>query len=134
MFQVTKKSEYGLRAMIVLAKNYNPPTGGKKICSVKSISEKEGISFDFLEKIISCLEKSKLVKGSKGSAGGYVLAKSPNKISVKSIINSLEGSRAITNCPFCPRNKKCIAKNAWQKIDKSLSKTLQQITLAQLIK
>jgi Rrf2 family protein len=130
MFQVTKKVEYGLRAMIILAKTYK----SKQLISVREISNKESISFDFLEKIISQLEKSKLVKGSKGSAGGYILAKNPNKINVKSIINSLEGAKAITNCPFCPRNKKCIAKNAWQKIDKSLSKTLQDITLSQLTK
>jgi Rrf2 family protein len=130
MFQVTKKAEYGLRAMIILAKNYK----AKKICSVKFLSEKENISFDFLEKIISCLEKSKLLKGSKGSLGGYLLAKNPNKINVKDIINSLEGKKIMTNCPFCPRNKKCIAKNAWKKIDSSLSKTLKDITLAQLIK
>lgn len=130
MFQITKKAEYGLRAMIILAKNYK----AKKVCSVKFLSEKENISFDFLEKIISCLEKSKLLKGSKGSLGGYLLAKNPNKINVKDIINSLEGTKAMTNCPFCPRNKKCIAKNAWKKIDNSLSKTLQDITLFQLIK
>jgi Rrf2 family protein len=130
MFQVTKKVEYGLRAMIILAKNYK----AKKICSVKFLSEKEGISFDFLEKIISQLEKSKLVKGSKGSTGGYLLAKVPNKINVKDIINSLEGKNAITNCAFCMKAKKCIAKSAWKKIDNSLSKTLQGITLSQLIK
>ncbi|KKP32839.1 MAG: hypothetical protein A2312_00215 [Candidatus Staskawiczbacteria bacterium RIFOXYB2_FULL_32_9] len=130
MFQVTKKVEYGLRAMIILAKNYK----AKKVCSVKFLSEKEEMPFDFLEKIISCLEKSKLVKGSKGSTGGYLLTKNPNKINVKNIISSLEGTKAMTNCPFCPRNKKCIAKNAWKKIDNSLSKTLQDITLAQLIK
>lgn len=130
MFQVTKKAEYGVRAMIILAKSYK----AKKLCSVKSISEKENISFDFLEKIISQLEKAKLVKGLKGVNGGYNLAKSPNKISVRNIINALEGFDRISNCPFCPRKGKCVAKSAWLKIDKSLSKTLQGITLAQLIK
>ena len=43
MFQVTKKSEYGLRAMIVLAKNYK----AKKVCSVKNISEKDAHSCIF---------------------------------------------------------------------------------------
>lgn len=130
MFQVTKKAEYGLRAMIILAKNYKK----NNLCSVKSLSEQESISFDFLEKIISCLEKSKLVKGAKGVNGGYSLVKSPNKISVKNIINALEGREPISNCPFCPRNKKCIAKNAWLKIDALLSKSLEKIKLSQLIK
>lgn len=130
MFQVTKKAEYGVRAMIILAKNYKQ----KKLCSVKFLSEKENISFDFLEKIISQLEKAKLVKGSKGVNGGYSLVKVPKKISMSSIINALEGKESITNCPFCPRNKKCVAKTAWLKIGASLAKTLQQINLAELIK
>lgn len=130
MFQVTKKAEYGVRAMIILACNFK----AKKVCSVKSISEKENISFDFLEKIISQLEKSKLVKGSKGVNGGYGLAKSPNKISVRNIINALEGFDRISNCPFCPRKGKCIAKGAWLKIDASLSKSLEKIKLSQLVK
>jgi len=131
MFQVTKKAEYGLRAMIVLARNQKKDSGP---LSVKMLSEKEDISFDFLEKIISQLEKSKLLKGSKGVNGGYSLSKSPAKISVKDIINSLEDFDRISNCPFCPRNKKCIAKSAWLKINASLLKTLQSITLAQLIR
>lgn len=130
MFQVTKKVEYGLRAMIILTKSFRL----KQLISVREISNKENISFDFLEKIISQLEKSKLVKGSKGVNGGYVLARNSNKITVKDIINSLEGTEAITNCPFCPRNKKCIAKNAWIKINASLSKTLNSIKLSQLVK
>ena len=136
MFQVTKKAEYGLRAMIILAKGFKPTNKNKQVVlfSVKSISEKENISFDFLEKIISQLEKAKLVKGIKGVNGGYSLATSPSNISVRDILNALEGFDRISNCPFCPRNKKCIAKSAWLKINASLAKTLEGIKLSQLVK
>lgn len=122
--------------MIILAKGFKPTNKNKQVVlfSVKSISEKENISFDFLEKIISQLEKAKIVRGSKGVNGGYCLAKKPDKISVRDIINVLEGFDRISNCPFCPRNKKCSAKKAWLKIDKSLSKTLDSIKLSYLIK
>lgn len=133
MFQVTKKAEYGVRAMIILAQKPKKPKTEVRF-SVREISEKEGIPFDFLEKIISQLERAKLVKGQKGASGGYILAQSPAKISVKKIINALEGFDRISNCPFCPRKGKCIAKNAWLKIDALFGKTLDGIKLSQLVK
>ena len=59
--QISKKSQYGMRAMVLLAKNYK----SKCFLSLKDISQKENISFNFLEKIVSQLEKAKLVKGKK---------------------------------------------------------------------
>jgi Rrf2 family protein len=126
---ISKKSQYGLRAMVLLAKSYKL----KQIISTKEISQKEGVPFDFLEKILSNLEKAKLVKGKKGIGGGYVLAKNLNKITAKDIVKTLENTTAV-NCSFCGKSKKCLAKNVWRKIDIAIDKTLKSITLADLIK
>jgi len=115
--------------MIVLAKAFEK----KEVLSVKTISKKQGISFDFLEKIISNLERAGFLKGKKGVFGGYSLAKNPKKITVGDIINSLEGKSKLVNCVLCVKSKKCVAKNVWNKIDKSLNKTLESIKLADLI-
>ena len=74
--------------MVYLAKK-----DGKEFFSLKDISEKEGIPFDFLEKIMSLLEKEKLVKSKKGVLGGYVLAKTPKKITAKDIVAVLENTQ-----------------------------------------
>jgi Rrf2 family protein len=126
---ISNKSQYGLRAMVLLAKSYKL----KQIISTKEISQKEGVPFDFLEKILSNLEKAKLVKGKKGIGGGYVLAKNLNKITAKDIVKTLENTIAV-NCSFCGKSKKCLAKNVWRKIDIAIDKTLKSITLADLIK
>ncbi len=133
MFKISTKSQYGLRAMIYLANCH------KKISSLKSISQKEGISFDYLEKIISKLEKAGLIKAKKGAKGGYFLAKSPKKIKIGEIIRSLEGERGLVKCVTkkgikCPLEKKCLAKNFWGKIQESLNSISNSITLADLIK
>jgi len=138
------KSQYGLRAMVYLAKCKN------KICSLKTISQTEGISFDYLEKIISKLEKAGLIKAKKGVQGGYFLAKSPTKIKTGEIIRILEGEltlvkcltrsipkvvgRGITRKYICPREKKCLTKKFWKKIQNSLDSVLDSLTLADLIK
>lgn len=130
MIKVSKKSQYGLRAMVCLAKHYK----SKEISSVKMISQKEGISFDFLEKIISQLERAGLVISKKGVLGGYSLSKSPSKISVKDIVSALEGTKKLVSCVLCKRLNKCSAKSVWAKLDNCLNKTLEEIKLKDLIK
>jgi len=119
--------------MVCLAKNK------KIILPLKEISKKEGISFDYLEKIFSKLEKSGLVKAKKGVQGGYFLGRKPSKIKLGEIIRALEGEMALVKCTntqkryFCPRDKKCLTKTFWKKIQNSLNKALDSLTLADLI-
>lgn len=130
MIKISKRSQYGLRAMVFLAKSYK----NKKVCSTKTISDKEGIPFEFLEKIILQLEKAKLVKGKKGVLGGYVLSRHPQKINAKDIVSVLEENKKPVDCSLCGRKSKCLTKNVWSKVENSWNKTLELITLSELIK
>ena len=134
MIKISKRAQYGLRAMVFLAKNYNGIKGSPKVFSIKTISEKEGIPFDFLEKIISQLERAKLVNGKKGVQGGYALAKSPGKISTNDVVSVLEDNKKPVDCALCGRKNKCLTKNVWFKVEMALNKTLSSITLLDLIK
>ena len=131
--RVSAKSQYGLRAMVYLA------TCRDEVCPLKRISKKEGISFDYLEKIISRLEKAGLVKSKKGVRGGYFLARPPEKIRISEIMKVLEGEMVLVKCItgmkkyICPLEKKCLARNLWKKIQSSLNTTLKSITLTDLI-
>ena len=136
--KISKKTQYGLRAMVYLAHSRFK----NKVCPLKKISKDEEIPFDFLEKIFSNLEKSNLVKAKKGAQGGYFLAKKPEEIKVGQIIRVLEGTMAPVLCIaaekekriFCPKKKYCLTKNIWLKIQEILNFTLDSITLADLIK
>ncbi|MCD5396297.1 MAG: Rrf2 family transcriptional regulator [Candidatus Pacebacteria bacterium] len=129
--KISTKAQYGLRALIVIAK------AKKKFISLKEISEKENIPFDYLEKIVSKLQKEGLVKTKKGRCGGYSLTCSPRKIKIKEIIEALEGDLVTVRCLrgkfACPQEKKCLAKNFWQEFKNSIEKTLNKITLADLL-
>jgi len=127
--QISIKSRYGLRAMMYLAK-------AKRICSAKEISQKEKIPFDFLEKIFSKLQQQDLVKSQRGARGGYFLAKSPRKISLREILKALESEEIFS--VLCKRKhyfskKKCPIKRVWKKIQETLNSTLNSITLADLV-
>src|SRR3989344_5249612 len=125
--KISKKAEYGLTAMVHLARNKS-----NKAVSIRQISNIEGVPFEFLSKIFCSLEKGRLVVSRHGANGGYFLAKRPDKIAIVNIIRLLEDINTV-NCQFCSRSKKCLAKDVWSKIDKAVNKTLSSITLADLI-
>jgi Rrf2 family protein len=135
MIKISKKAQYGLRAMVCLAKSHK----SKKVLSTKTISKIEGIPFEFLEKIILQLEKARLVKGIRGVSGGYIIAKSPREINVNDVVSVLEnkpknGNKPVVDCSFCQRKKGCLTRDVWARVDFALAKTLSSITLSNLIK
>ena len=127
--RISKKSQYGLRAMVYLAKH----SSEDKVCPIKEISKKENIPFDYLEKIVSELEKAGLVKAKKGVQGGYFLAKKPERITSGEIVRVLESTVPV-NCAGCQMVRICSTKNVWDKVQDSLDSTLDSMTLKDLIK
>ena len=128
--KISKKAQYGLRAMVYLAKN----SSAKSPSSLKKISEAEDVPFDFLEKIFSELEKVKLVKAKKGSHGGYFLAKPSKKITPGDIVLALEENMTLVHCAGCPNMGGCASENVWSEVQQSLDNSLNAVTLADLIK
>ena len=127
--KISKKAEYGLLAMVHLAKGKN-----KHAISIREISNNENVPFEFLGKIFAGLEKANLVTAKHGANGGYFLAKSARLITAGDIVEILEGKMSPANCVLCGKNKKCSSKNVWTKVDTAIEKTLKEITLANLIK
>lgn len=130
--KISTKSQYGLRAMAYLSE-----VG--KISPLKTIAKKEDISFDYLEKIMTKLEKAGFIGAKKGSQGGYFLTKKPKEIKVGDIIKVLEGGISPVKCLSkngypCPRQKICKTRKVWKKLKDSLDSTLNSITLADISK
>lgn len=115
--------------MVYLAKH----SSEDKVCPIKEISKKENIPFDYLEKIVSELEKAGLVKAKKGVQGGYFLAKEPEKITSGEIVRVLESTVPVS-CAGCQMARMCSTKNVWDKVQDSLDSTLDSMTLKDLIK
>lgn len=125
---LTQKIDYGIVLLATLAK--------KNSKSLKKISEEKSLAFPFLQKIASALLQAKLIKAERGKYGGYTLAKSPNKISLKEIIEALEGPIAIMTCLShpCGRNAKCKVKSNFKKINDELIKFFSSKKLDKIIK
>lgn len=85
--KLSKKSRYGLRALIDLALNSRT-----ELVSLGSIAQRNDISAQYLEHVFLALRKGHIVKSMKGSQGGYFLEREPEEITVAQIVEALEGT------------------------------------------
>jgi len=96
----SKKSEYGLRALIELTKNYGHPI------TRQQIGERQNVPVVFLEQILLSLKHAGLLASTRGVQGGYALIKPPSKVTLGQVIRILDG-------PLAPIA--CVSKTAYQK-------------------
>ncbi len=84
--KISKKAEYAIRAVINIARNKNT-----KPLQISEISQKESIPIKFLEQILLNLKNSGILISKRGANGGYLLAKSPTDISIRMILDIIDG-------------------------------------------
>lgn len=87
--KITKRGEYGLRALLALALVY-----GQKTLSLREISNQERLPVKFLEQIMMILKRSNLVESVKGKHGGYSLARPPEAVTLGEVIRAVDGPLA----------------------------------------
>jgi Rrf2 family cysteine metabolism transcriptional repressor len=127
--KISEKTHVATRLLNYLSEN--------KTNEPKSLGEfaiQENISFYFLQKISRLLKKSGMIKSKLGNWGGYQLAKPANKITLKEIIEAVEGPISLINCANykCP-NAQCGQKNIWSKINKEIEKIFSRTKLSDLL-
>jgi len=127
----TTKTEYGLKALRVLAR-----CGRTKNVSLSDIAEETGLSLSYLEQIFSKLKKAGIVTGTKGAEGGYVLSRSAKNIDLLQIITALEGRTAVNSCMADGKQTcsgSCLTRRIWVEIQEDMEKKLKKYKLNQII-
>ncbi len=120
--RITSKGRYGLRAMMELAAHARD--GG--LLKTREIAERQNIPLKYLEQIINTLKKHHLVVSTRGSEGGYRLARSPGEITIYDILRALEGDLSIMD-----QNENWPEEQGifWKELERSIHKLLE-ITLS----
>ena len=134
---LSKKTKYGVKAMIHLAELASPkPVGIQEIADQKQIPKK------FLDTILLELRNAGLVLSRKGKGGGYSLARLPEEISLGAIIRVLEGPLALTPCASrsayqpcddCPDVHACSIRLVMVDVRDAMAHVLDDRTLADLV-
>ena len=138
--RLSKRGEYGLRAMINLAEaQKNSPT---RMVQIKEISAHEQIPAKFLEQILLALKNAGLVQSKMGVGGGYYLARPPKEITLGQIVRTLDGPLAPIRCVSqmayepcgCPDEETCGLRMVMGDVRNAISNILDNTTLATVIK
>jgi len=98
----SKKSEYGLRAMIELTQEY-----GRGLVQRKVLAERQHIPLGFLETILLSLKNAGLIGSRRGMNGGVFLIKPPQEVTLGQIIRILDGPLAPIACVSQTAYQKC---------------------------
>ncbi|MBQ6820354.1 MAG: Rrf2 family transcriptional regulator [Clostridium sp.] len=129
--KLSTKGRYGVKAMVDLAIHY-----GNAPISIKTISQRQGISEYYLEQLFLPLRKEKLIKSIRGAQGGYVLNREPKDITIADIMFVLEGPIEIAECienSECDNVDFCATRLLWEKIKNSIDEVMNNITLQDIV-
>ena len=99
---LSKKAQYGLKALGYLAEKY----GGGPVL-IADIAEKKCIPIKFLESILLLLKQHNILESKKGKGGGYYLTQHPKKTSIASVVRIIGGPIALLPCVSLNFYEKC---------------------------
>jgi Rrf2 family protein len=130
--KLSTKGRYGVRLMIDLAAHY-----GEGPVLLREIAKREAISEKYLSNLVNPLKSMGLVEATRGVHGGYVLGKEPAEITMKEIIEALEGSLCLVDCverpAICNRVAFCITRDLWSEATEGMTRVLGKYTLADMV-
>ncbi|HOT92891.1 MAG TPA: Rrf2 family transcriptional regulator [Anaerolineae bacterium] len=134
--KLSKRGEYGLRALQDLAAHY-----GNNPVSNKELAERNNIPLKFLEQIMLILKHGRIVNSQKGPVGGYTLARPPEQITLAEVIRLLDGPLAPIPCVSatafepcgCPDMEKCGLRRVMKEVRDVVAGMMENTTLADLV-
>lgn len=130
--KLTRGSDYGLLGMLYLASQPR-----EKVVLISEVAEAQGVPESYLAKIFQDLAKAGLVRSHRGARGGFTLARAPQQITLRQIIEAIEGPIAISRCldprEGCASSATCPACGALAEAQKAFTSALDAVTLHSLI-
>ncbi len=130
MLRLSKLTDYGTIVLAQLAAQPGTLSTASEVASATRLGQAT------VRKLLKALARAGLVVSERGAQGGYLLARDPEKISAAQILDALEGPVAITECSAaggeCDLEAVCRVGAAWRRINHSIRRALNEISLADL--
>ena len=134
--KLSKRGEYGLRALQDLARHY-----GEGPIPNKVLADRNNIPSRFLEQILLALKHGQIVRSQKGPKGGYYLAHPPEQITLADAVRLLDGPLAPISCVSetayepcgCPDMEACKLRRVMQEVRDVVAGIMENTTLADLV-
>jgi Rrf2 family protein len=105
--KLTKRGEYGLKALIDLASQDDPQAATQ----IKDIAHRQQIPVKFLEQILLTLKNAGILRSRAGAGGGYSLARPPEEITLGQVVRVLDGPLAPISCVSQMAYERCVCED-----------------------
>lgn len=130
--KLSTKGKYGLYAMMYLAQH-----AGEGPRSLKAIAEL-GLPDPYLEQLLGAFRRAALVTTVRGAQGGYQLSRRPEEITLRQILEAMEGPLSFADCVTepdhaCPRGSQCPVKGVWEYLTDQINGLMDGITLKDML-
>lgn len=135
--KLSVRGEYALRALLVLARDYQEDDS---VVRIQEVSERQNIPKRFLEQILNDLKSAGIVESRRGVAGGYRLRRSPERVTLAEIVRHIEGPLAPVSCVSekfyekcsCPDESRCAIRSVMKETRDAIVAIMDRVTLAEL--
>lgn len=131
MMELTRKGEYAIRGIVYLAAQ-----PADRVCLLSDIATAVDVPQTFLAKIFQQFSKIGLVRSYRGTGGGFLLGRAPEKITLLEVVEAVEGpivpNRCVTGEGECNRANNCNAHPVWVKVQEQVRDILAKVTLKDL--
>lgn len=132
MFQLTSRGNYGVLAVFYIAKQAK-----REFISIDEITENTEIPKPYLSKILQNLCRGGILLSKRGTGGGFALSRRPDQISLREVIEIIEGKIYIVNCLLAPsqcgRAETCPISPVWVKVQDFILEIMASITISDII-
>lgn len=130
MLRIGKLTDYATLILATLAMDR------ARLLTAGALAERTHIAAPTVAKLLKQMHRAGLVNSTRGTHGGYQLARDPGDISAAAILDALEGPIALTECSAgsgqCGIEHTCSVGRTWQRISVAIRRSLNEVTLAQL--
>lgn len=129
--QVSRELDYGVRAMVVLARHEG------EVLSKRNVAEEFKIPVNFLALILPRLVRSGLIESLPGPRGGYRLAQSPARISLYDVFHAMDQEMELNQCLDpkigCEMDESCPVKSVWRELQQRSIEFLKGVTFDRFV-
>jgi Rrf2 family iron-sulfur cluster assembly transcriptional regulator len=131
--KLTRGGEYGIRGVLYLAQQEEG-----KVSMLSAIAKTQEVPPRFLAKIFQALAKGGIVKSHRGAKGGFSLARPASEVTIKDVIEAVEGPIFLNVCLAvpgeCNREALCPIHTVWEEAQEKMMAVLNQKNFAELAK
>ncbi|MBI2303242.1 MAG: Rrf2 family transcriptional regulator [Chloroflexi bacterium] len=130
--QLSNRADYAIRAMVDMA---SKPRG--TVAITREIAHRQGLPLLFLAKIVPQLARAGLVRTYRGTAGGLLLNRPPEEITLLQVVEAVDGPIHLNRCLIrsgeCPREVHCPVRDVFGEAQDHLVSLLSRYTLADMV-